>query len=144
MCTSILRYKLKVVPGISKDRKAITLPFGTHGPDLNSDVSSLSDLDTNRVQPTTKKKRALGSLPIVIIRCLHGACGVMCTLAGRVALVLSARLLQSAARKCRIKACLMMKVVVGPEIKVHVRSVLKEAILQILRSRGTRNCWCDA
>jgi hypothetical protein len=68
----------------------------------------------------------------------------MCTLPGRCALLLLARLLQSPMRKCRIKACLIMKIAAGPVVKVHLGSVLKETILQISGNKGIRNCWCDA
>ena len=54
MCTIILRYKIKVVSGISQAREARTLPSGAQRLDLNSDVSSLVDLDTSVTQPTQK------------------------------------------------------------------------------------------
>ena len=68
----------------------------------------------------------------------------MCTLLGGFALLLLPRLLQSAMRKCRIEACLIMKIAVSPWAKVHLRRVLEETILQISGNKGIRNFWCDA
>ena len=59
MCTSILRYKLNVVSGISQDRKVRTLSLGAQRLDLNSDASSLVDLDIVSTQPATKKHSLL-------------------------------------------------------------------------------------
>ena len=63
MCTSILRYKLDVVSGVSQDRKVRTLVFGAQRLDLNSDASSLVDSDISSTQPATKKTTSFGIAP---------------------------------------------------------------------------------
>ena len=52
-CTIMLRNALRIVSGISQDRKARALHSGARKLDLNSDVSFFVDLDINLTQPTT-------------------------------------------------------------------------------------------